>query len=362
MIKKGEKIVVGLSGGVDSFVALILLKKQGWQPVAVSLKLPVWQDKRNVLRENICCTKESCKRARNIAEKLAVPYFIFDARKDFQKKVVHYFISEFSKGRTPNPCVVCNRCLKFRKLFEFAKKHHIKYVATGHYAQTKRNPKTDEYEFLKAKDKIKDQTYFLSFLPQKWLGSIVFPLGNLTKKEVEQIAKKEGFDFWAKTAIRQSQDFCYVAGKSLHSFLEERVGKKPGKIVDSKGKVLAEHRGLHFYTIGQRKGLKLTGGPYFVKALEGRKNLLIVSKNKKEVSQKEIILRPFHFISGGTPKRKTLVIAKTRYSQAGAKATLYPAKNGKLKIIFEKPQFAVTPGQFCVFYQNNICLGAGVIN
>jgi tRNA-specific 2-thiouridylase len=292
---------------------------------------------------------------------------------------------------------VCNRQLKFSKLFEFAKKQGIKYVATGHYARLRpagfcgqvrrsigegkpRLPK-QKYQLLRPKDKSKDQTYFLSFLPQKWLSRIIFPLGDYTKKEVYQIAKENGLPFFNQK--EQSQDFCFVAGKSLPCFLEKKIGQKPGKIIDAKGQVIGKHQGLHFYTIGQRKGLNIPGGPYFVASLDRKRNLLIVARNRKEVAKKEVILGPFNFISGQPPKRKIIVRAKTRYNQPASKAILYPPKKGKppdlfrsggkLKIVFDKAQFAITPGQFSVFYlptkvggtktgQKDICLGAGVIN
>ncbi len=260
---KKKRIVVGMSGGVDSSITLVLLKKQGFNPVGVSLKLEVWKDKCNVLRENVCCTKESFDIAKKICKKLNVPYYVYDVKKEFKKEVMDYFLSDLKKNRTPNPCVVCNRYLKFKKLFEFAKKKGIKYVATGHYAQVRFNKKTKRYELLKAKDKTKDQSYGLSFLPQKWLKWIILPLGNYTKKKVFKIAKKEGFEFFLKR--KQSQDLCFVSKRAIPKYIEKKIGVKPGKIVDTKGNVLGEHKGVHFYTIGQRRRLGLQG--YFVRAL-----------------------------------------------------------------------------------------------
>lgn len=359
MIQKNKKIVVGMSGGVDSTMALILLKKQGWSPIGVSLKLPIWKSKKNLLRENVCCTVESMNIAKKVCQQLKVPFHILDVRTDFQKKVVNYFISEFKNNKTPNPCVICNRYLKFKKLFQFAKKMGANHIATGHYAQIRKNLKTGKYELLKAKDKTKDQTYNLCFLPQKWLKNIVFPLGNYTKKEVYQIAKDYGFAFFLKK--KQSQDFCFVAGKSLAAFLKNKIGQKPGKIMDTKGNILGEHQGLHFYTIGQRKGINLSAGPYFVKDFDIAKNILIVTKNQKEIIQKEIILSPFHFISQEFPKEKIKVMAKVRYRQPLSKATLFPFFKKKLKLVFDKPKQAVTPGQLAVFYQKEVCLGGGRI-
>lgn len=354
-----KPIVVGMSGGVDSSMTLVTLKKQGWQPIGVSLKLPVWQNPKNVFRENICCTKESFRIARKICQKLNVPYYIFDVSLDFKKKVIDYFVSELAGGKTPNPCIICNRFLKFKKLFEFSQKVGALHVATGHYARVRKNQKTGQFELLMAKDKNKDQTYSLCFLPQKWLKSLVFPLGDYTKEQVYQMAKKLGFEFFLKR--KQSQDFCFVAGKSLSSFLEEKIGKKEGKIVNTKDRVLGKHQGLHFYTIGQRKGLKIPAGPFYVKDFDFEKNLLIVAKTKQEISQRKLFLSPFHFISGETPKEKIKVLAKIRYRQPLSEAIIFPPKKGKLKVVFKNPQPAVTPGQFCVFYQRRVCLGGGKI-
>ena len=363
MKSKNKKIIMGMSGGVDSSMSLVILKNQGWRPIGVCLKLPVWKNKKNLLRENICCTKESLNTVRNVCQKLKVPYHVVDVRADFKKKVIDYFILEFKKNKTPNPCIICNRYFKFANLFAFAKKNGIKYVATGHYARTRKfqapNSKLQTYQLLKAKDKTKDQTYSLCFLTQDQLKHIVFPLGNYTKKEVYEIAKKRGFDFFLKK--KESQDFCFVAGKSFPAFLKEKVGQRPGKIVDSKGKVLGKHQGQNFYTIGQRKGLRIADGPWFVKDFEIDKNILIISKKPEEITKKNVILSPFNFISSVLPKKKLKVMAKIRYRQPEKPAILYPQKAGKLKLIFDQPQKAVTPGQFAVFYKNKACLGGGII-
>lgn len=362
MIKKNKvqskKIVVGLSGGVDSSMSLILLKKQGWQPIGVSLKLPVWKSPKNLLQENICCTKESLKIARSICKKLNIPYHIVDARKDFQKEVVDYFISEWKNLRTPNPCVICNPNFKFKQLLQWSKKHNIQYIATGHYARLRLNPQNKKYELLKAKDKNKDQTYNLCFLPQKWLAHIIFPLGKYTKEEVYKMAEKEGLKVFAQK--KESQNFCFLANKSLCPFLKEKIGKKQGLILDSKGNILSKHQGLHFFTLGQRKGIKLSGGPYFVTGWDKKKNYLFITKNKKTLYKKELSLFPYHFISEEKIIKPISVQVRTRYQQKLSKARLIPEKK-KLKIIFSKPVFAPCHGQFAVFYQKNICLGGGKI-
>jgi len=358
-----------MSGGVDSSVALILLKKQGFEPIGVTLKLPIWENKVNACRDNVCCTPASIKIAQKICQKLKVPYFVIEAQKEFQKEVINYFVKELKKYHTPNPCLICNRNLKFQLLIKLADKMKIPYVATGHYAKIRLNKKTDLYELLKGKDKDKDQSYSLSFLTQKQLKHIILPLGNYTKAEVYKIAKKEGFPYFEK--IKQSQNFCFVSNKALPFFIQKEIGTNPGPIINLKGNILGTHQGLYFYTIGQRKGLGLSGGPAFAKASAGRPyyvvdfdkklNKLIISKSKKDLYKKEMILSPLNFISGKINKKLIKISAKIRYGSKSASANLYLLNKNKAKIVFNKPQKAITPGQFCVFYQKDICLGNGVI-
>jgi len=347
---KGRKIVVGMSGGIDSSMALILLKKHGWNPIGVSLRLPTWKNTDN--------SKKSFKIAKSICKKLNVPHYIIDVRKDFQKKVVDYFISEWKNLRTPNPCVICNPNFKFKQLLQWAKKHRIQYISTGHYARIKLDNKTKKYELLKARDKDKDQSYDLCLLPQKYLSHIIFPLGDYTKKNIYKIAQKEGFKLLTKK--KESQDFCFIAGQSLCSFLKEKIGEKQGPILDLKGNTLSKHQGLHFFTLGQRKGIKLSGGPYFVADLDKRKNSLFVTKNKGTLYKKELFVFPYHLISGKKITKSVIVQVKTRYQQKLSRACLIPEKK-KLKIVLKKGIFAPCPGQFAVFYQKDKCLGGGRI-
>lgn len=354
---KKKKIVVGMSGGIDSSMALILLKKQGWQPISVSLNLPVWQNKKNSKQENIDSSQQSLKIVKSICKKLNVPHYVINAKKDFKKEVVDYFISEWKNLRTPNPCVICNPNFKFKQLFQWAKKHKIQYVATGHYARIIFNNKTKKYELLKSRDKNKDQSYDLCLLPQKWLAYIIFPLENYTKKEIYRLAEKENLK--SLISKQESQDFCFVSNKFLCPFLKEKIGKKQGLIRDIKGDILSHHQGLHFFTLGQRKGLKLADGPYFVIGFDKKKNTLFVSKNKKYLYKKEILISPYHFI-GQKPLKPIKAQVKIRYGQKSYQANLIPEKR-KLKIVFLKSAFAPTPGQFAVFYQKDKCLGGGRI-
>lgn len=357
-----RKVVVGLSGGVDSSVALLLLKQQGYEPIGVSLKYDVWKDKCNI-SENVCCSKESFSIAKKICAKLHVPYHIVEVKNKFDKEVISYFKEELRAGRTPSPCVFCNRNLKFRVLLEQAKRFGAGFVATGHYAKTVKSKKIKgkrgepQYQLLRAKDKTKDQTYSLCFLTQKQLSKVIFPLGDLTKTEVYGIAKNAGFDWFEKR--KQSQDFCFVSGSAMDSFLEKEIGVRAGDIADEKGNVLGSHKGLHFYTIGQRKGINLAGGPYFVVAKDIKRNRLIVSKNESLSDKKEIVIKNANLISQNI-KFPALVSAKIRSAQKLARATL--SKEGSAyQLKFSKPQHAVTSGQIAVFYKGEKCLGAGQI-
>ena len=351
-----KKIVVGMSGGVDSSMTLLLLKQQGWDPIGVSLKLAKWDSPTAECKENACCTEESFKRAKEICQKLGVEHHIYNVEKEFEKEVMGYFIEELKHRRTPNPCVICNRNLKIKHLLEWAKQHDIYYVATGHYAKIEHKDKS----YLKlSKDPSKDQTYGFSMIPQEMLKHIILPLGDLTKEEVYKLAEKEGFKTYKK--IKQSQDLCFVSKKDLPRFIEEKLGTNQGNIINQEGKILGKHKGLHFYTIGQTKKLNLLD-KHYVKKFNPKENQLIVTKELEEVkSQDQIILKPYNFTLEEI-KEPIEVTAKIRYGEfLEAKAILNPPKDGNLTITFHEPKHAVTPGQFCVFYKGDVCLGGGVI-
>ncbi len=349
-----KKVVVGMSGGVDSSLALLLLKEQGYEPIGVSLKLPVWRNRSNCLKENVCCTKEAFSIAKKICRQAGVKHYILDVSRDFQKVVIKYFLEEYANLRTPNPCIICNRGLKFRKLLEFADKHGVKYVATGHYARIAVNGRNEKWELQKAKDKLKDQTYSLSCLPQKWLPRIMLPLGEYLKSEVYAMAKDRGLGFFEKT--KQSQDFCFVSGKSLHEFLKRNLRPRGGEIIDEQGAVLGKHKGLCFYTLGQRKGINVNGGPYYVIGTDAKKNRLIISKDSKAAWKRTATLSPCYLsVSKGSFK------AKTRAQQETTRIFIKKGKTGKWRVDFGKNGKLLTPGQFCVVYNKGICLGGGRI-
>lgn len=350
-----QKIVVGMSGGVDSTVAAILLKEKGFDVIGATLSIPRWKESADFRTPHSPNGKQ-----------LKIPHFIIDADALFKDRVVSYFDSEYQKGRTPNPCVVCNRFVKFHLLFEFAKKKGVENVATGHYAITRINKQTGKTELLRGKDPGKDQSYYLSFLPQAYLKQLILPLGEHTKKEVYQIAKKHGFKQFSPFS-KQSQDFCYLTGSKTQEYLKHKLPGFPqngGAIIDAKtGKEIGKHEGLLGYTVGQRKGIKLSGGPYFVKELDFAKNTLFVSKDETFLGSNEAVLSPYSVISGDQEsfgKDKTEVLAQVRYRGKPLQAILTTGKDC-LRISFKKPARAVTPGQVCAIYQGKSCLGAGFI-
>lgn len=342
-----NKVVVGISGGVDSAICLDLLLKQGLDAKAVYIKMARYHG--NV--------SDDIKSARKVADLFGVDFEVLDARELFLGKVVSYFNKELKAGRTPSPCVLCNPEVKIAVLLKHANSIGAYYVATGHYARIKQ---VDGFFLLrKAKDRLKDQTYSLCFLSQKHLSRMLLPLGEFTKAEVY---RKLGEIKGTKHLVdrKQSQDFCYLGGIDQSRYCTESLPYAKGNIVDKTGRILGYHNGMHQFTIGQRKGIKLAQGPYYVIAKDIKNNKVIVSKNERDLLKKEVKLFPYNIIGGVAPKRM-VVSAKLRSSQKLKKAIL--KKNGKYLILsFYNAQKAITPGQIAVFYKDEICLGGGVIN
>lgn len=320
-----------MSGGVDSSVAVALLKRQGLDTQGVFLKL-----------FNSDYFKESEKRAKKIAGILGIPFFVLDLRKEFKKKIIDYFIKELQQGKTPNPCVLCNKEIKFGILLDKILKKDADFLATGHYARLSK-----DYKLLTAKDKNKDQSYFLWMLNQKQLRHILFPIGNYKKEEVRNLAKKFKLPVFSS---RESQEICFI-GKDLDNFLRKNFKIKKGDIINTKGEIIEEHQGLWFYTIGQRKAIGLSGGPYYVLDKNLKKNLLVVTKNEKDLYKKELIVKNVNWISGKEPRLPMKVKAKIRYRHKHSSAVLdCDRKTKNYRLIFNKAQRAITPGQSVVFY------------
>jgi tRNA-specific 2-thiouridylase len=373
--EKNKKVIVAMSGGIDSSVAAALLKRDGYDIAGVFMKF--WQpriraDGKTNLRkfENRCCSLESEKRARAVAAGLNIPFYVFNFGKEFKKKVVDYFLKEEKAGLTPNPCVACNKEIKFGLLLEKALKLDADFIATGHYSRLRREITDNKYKLLKAKDKNKDQSYFLWRLNQKQLARILFPVGGYAKTEVRKLAKKFKLPI---LGIPESQEICFVQ-TTVGDFFKKYFKEKPGKIVNENGQVIGGHQGLWLYTIGQRKGIKLAGGPYWVLSKDIKRNVLIATKDEKDLYKKELIAKDINWISGKAPRLPLKVKAQIRYRHKPASAVISRQKKGEVRVIFSKAQRAVTPGQSVVFYlsskicgktsgrkKNNELLGGGII-
>ncbi len=345
--KNNKKVIVALSGGVDSAVAAALLKKQGFQVKSVYFRFSG--------------TWTSEVQAKKISRKLGIPLKIVDARKDFKKRVIKYFLDAHKKGLTPNPCVACNKDMKFRLLFDLAKKEKADYAATGHYARVKREFTNrvglSNYKLLEAADKLKDQSYFLHKLTQKDLKKIIFPLGDFEKSEARRMAKKMGLP----VAENESQDVCFIENDDINRFLKKNIKSKGGNIKDTQGNVIGKHEGLVFYTVGQRKGIKIGGGePYFVFRKNTRKNELIVTNRSKDLLIKEFQISEANWVSSKVkfPLRAKIQI---RYHAEKIPAIINKKAGGKYSIRARKALRAVTIGQSAVFYKKSEVLGGGVI-
>jgi tRNA-uridine 2-sulfurtransferase len=356
MHEDNKKIVIALSGGVDSAVAAALLKKQGYEVAGAYFHFfPGDKD------------KSFAEKAKKIARNIGISFQEIDARKEFKKYVIDYFISSYKKGITPNPCVICNKKMKFRLLFGLMKKIKADFIATGHYARLRRERKTKNekrndneeflYKLLEAKDKSKDQSYFLYKLTQRELTKIVFPLGNYTKTEVKKIAKKIKMPV---SGEKESQDICFI-NKDVNVFLKKNMKLQTGNIVNESGIILGKHQGLPYYTIGQRKGIRLGGtGPYFAMRKDGKNNELIVTNEPKKILVKKFQVEKANWI-GENIKLPLKATVQIRYHAEKISAIIKSGKSGRLVVETKKPLRAVTSGQAAVFYASKNILGGGII-
>lgn len=336
-----------MSGGVDSSVAAFLLKEKGYEVVGATMRLKNG--------------KEITKEAEAICKYLNIPFYEFDFREIFEEKVIKYFINEYSLGRTPNPCIACNKYLKFDEFLKKAKELNAYYIATGHYAKIEYNPNFDRYLVKKSVSTDKDQTYVLYNLMQSQLKHILMPLGYYDKVEIREIAKTIGLDVANK---RDSQEICFVEDNDYIGFIKNKNISviKPGNFIDTEGRVLGEHKGIINYTIGQRKGLGIAvGRPLYVVDIITEKNLVVLG-DENQIFKNELIANNLNFILFDYLKKPIKVKAKIRYSAKEANATLIPIDDKKAKIIFEQPQRAITKGQSVVFYIEDILVGGGIIS
>lgn len=350
-----ERAIIGMSGGVDSSVAAYLMKKAGYECIGATMRL---YD--SSTEESTCCSLDDVEDARAVASRLGIRHYVFNFKDDFDQQVIQKFVTGYEQGLTPNPCIDCNRHLKFDRLLRRAQELGCNWVVSGHYAQIRQDPVSGRYLLYKAADRAKDQTYFLACLNQEQMAHIQFPLGGLTKTQVRQIAQENGF---VNARKRDSQDICFVPDGDYGAFLQRYTGKTypAGDFLDLQGQVVGHHRGAACYTLGQRKGLGLAmGAPVYVCAKDMQRNTVTVGPGEALFSP-ALLAGDWNWYPFPTLTAPMRVTVKTRHSQFEQAATVYPEENGFARVEFDQPQRAVTPGQAVVLYDGDMVVGGGTI-
>jgi tRNA-specific 2-thiouridylase len=351
------RVVVAMSGGVDSSVAALLLRDAGYEVIGITMRL--WTLERDDLPapHRTCCSVEAVDDAQRVAQTLGIRWYLMNMEKPFQDKVVDYFVEEYANGRTPHPCVACNQYIKFDELLERAVALGADYIATGHYARVEQ--RGDRFALTKAIDPSKDQSYVLYGLGQDELRRVLLPVGHYSKPEIRRMAHEAGLITADKP---DSMEICFIPDNDYRRFLSERIRTEQGPIEDRSGRVLGTHRGVAYYTVGQRQGLGLaTGERLYVVALDRERNAVIVGK-EEELLSTELAADGARFIAGTPPDGETRVEIKIRYKAAMASGTLVPGQTPEtFRVVFDEPQRSVTPGQPVVLYDSDTVLGGGVI-
>lgn len=358
MSDKKKRVVVGMSGGVDSAVSAALLKEQGFD--VVGLYMSNWKE----TDPNGCCTGEQdWTDVRYVCDKIGIPYYSVDFSKQYMDNVFKLFVEEYKKGRTPNPDVLCNREVKFGPFADFARELGADYIATGHYCRVRHDG--DMHYLLRAKDENKDQTYFLNQVSSHQLRDVIFPLGDLTKPEVRELALKFDIPVAKK---KDSTGICFIGERNFRQFLSQYIPMKDGDIVTQDGKVVGRHHGVYFYTLGQRRGLGIGGSAdgngerWFVLGKDVANNRLIVSQGEDDILFKDgLVTEGFNFITPAPAKEFDCEV-RIKHRQPLQRAHLSVLDNGDTRIVFNEKQRAIAEGQYAVVYYGNICLGGGVIN
>ena len=351
------RVVVALSGGVDSAVAAALLVEQGYETIGLMMRL--WAEAANGRPSpNRCCSLDAIEDARAVCRHLGIPFYVINYELPFLDRVVGPFVMDYSRGRTPNPCLACNRYLKFGLLLQRALALDAQFLATGHYARIQR--RDDTYQLLRGRDPDKDQSYALYMLGQQELQRVLFPVGELMKEEVREVANRTGLPIADKP---ESQEICFIPGRDYRGFLRERAPQafRPGPIVDRAGRVLGQHRGLPGYTIGQRRGLGIAAPePLYVLGVDVARNALVVGP-ASELGRRALVAEDVNWVAGEAPPEPVSATAKIRLHGQETAVVVTPFPGRRARVVFAEPQRDIAPGQAAVFYAGDVVLGGGRI-
>lgn len=353
-----KRVVVAMSGGVDSSVAAALLVDRGYEVIGMMMRLWSEPGLGDAAPANRCCTPDQMADARRVADQLGIPFYVVDVQAHFREVIVQYFIDEHVAGTTPNPCILCNRQIRFSHLYQRAMALDADYLATGHYARLR--TVASGHQLVKGVDERKDQSYVLHVLGQDQLGHVLFPCGEYTKEEIRELARFYGLPVAAK---QDSQDLCFLGDGDYRRFLRRYAPAvdQPGPIFDLAGQQVGTHGGLAFFTIGQRKGLALsTPEPLFVIRKDGRRNALIVGP-REALGDSSLVAHTVNWVSGQVPEKPVRAGVKIRYKASALPAWVTPQADGTVRVDFDDPVNAITPGQGAVFYDDDVCLGGGII-